>query len=271
MRVIGMISGTSFDAVEALLAEFELDGDALVCDLVEHRSVAYPPSVRHAISAMLPPSPTTIEQVCQLDVAIGRFFGDVAKELADEHGRRGRRVFARPDRLPLGRRGHGPGHAPARRAGVDRRAHGRHGGERRPQPRHRRRRPGCAAGQPARRAAPRRLARDGVRLAQPRRHRQCHRARPGPRAGRLRHRARPTPSWTPPSNGSRAERSTSTGTGRGRPGATPTRRWSSELLDDPYFVPAAAQIDGQGVLQPRLRHPAVGREGNRGRGLAGVA
>jgi anhydro-N-acetylmuramic acid kinase len=86
MRVIGMISGTSFDAVEALLANLELDGDRLVCDLVEHRSVPYPPSVRHAISAMLPPAPTTIEHVCQLDVAIGRFFGDVAKELADDHG-----------------------------------------------------------------------------------------------------------------------------------------------------------------------------------------
>ena len=86
MRVIGMISGTSFDAVEALLAELELDGDELVCELIEHRSVAYPPSVRHAIAAILPPSPTTIEQVCQLDVAIGRFFADVAGELADDHG-----------------------------------------------------------------------------------------------------------------------------------------------------------------------------------------
>ena len=35
MRIIGMISGTSFDAVEALLADLELDGDRLVCDLVE--------------------------------------------------------------------------------------------------------------------------------------------------------------------------------------------------------------------------------------------
>ena len=86
MRIIGMISGTSFDAVEALLADLELDGDRLVCDLVEHRSVPYPASVRHEISAMLPPSPTTIEQVCRLDVAIGQFFGEVAKELADEHG-----------------------------------------------------------------------------------------------------------------------------------------------------------------------------------------
>ncbi len=86
MRIIGMISGTSFDAVEALLADLELDGDRLVCDLLEHRSVPYPPALRRAISATLPPAPTTMEQVCQLDVAIGQFFAEVAQELAERHG-----------------------------------------------------------------------------------------------------------------------------------------------------------------------------------------
>ncbi len=86
MKVIGMISGTSFDAVEALLAEIDIEGDVLVCSIVEHRSVPYPPAVRLAIGEMLPPSPTTIEQVCQLDVAIGQFFAQVAKDLADVHG-----------------------------------------------------------------------------------------------------------------------------------------------------------------------------------------
>ena len=86
MRVIGMISGTSFDAVEALLADIDLEGEVLACSLVEHRSVPYPPAVRHAVAAILPPSPTTIEQVCQLDVAIGQFFADVAGDLADSRG-----------------------------------------------------------------------------------------------------------------------------------------------------------------------------------------
>ena len=86
MRVIGMISGTSFDAVEALLADIELEGEVLACDLVEHCSVPYPPAVREAIAAILPPAATTIEQVCQLDVAIGQFFAEVAEELADRHG-----------------------------------------------------------------------------------------------------------------------------------------------------------------------------------------
>jgi anhydro-N-acetylmuramic acid kinase len=86
LRVIGMISGTSYDAVEALLVALEIAGDDLVCDLVDHRSVPYPPLVHDAISAILPPSTTTIEQVCQLDVAIGQFFAEVAKRLIDTHG-----------------------------------------------------------------------------------------------------------------------------------------------------------------------------------------
>jgi anhydro-N-acetylmuramic acid kinase len=86
VRVIGMISGTSFDAVEALLADIELEGEVLTCDLVEHRSVPYPQVVRQAIAAILPPAATTISQVCQLDVAIGQFFAEVAKDLADRHG-----------------------------------------------------------------------------------------------------------------------------------------------------------------------------------------
>ncbi len=69
-----MISGTSFDAVEALLVELELDGEVLVCDLVEHRSVPYPSATRDAIAALLPPAASTIEQVCRLDVEIGQFF-----------------------------------------------------------------------------------------------------------------------------------------------------------------------------------------------------
>lgn len=86
MRVIGMISGTSFDAVEALLAELDLDGETLVCHLVEHRSVPYPSATRNEIATILPPAPSTIEQICRLDVSIGQFFAQVAKELIDRHG-----------------------------------------------------------------------------------------------------------------------------------------------------------------------------------------
>ncbi len=86
MRVIGMISGTSFDAVEAVLADFEQTRRVLECDLVAHRSVPYPRDLQHRIAAMLPPAPTHIGEVCQLDVAIGQFFAEVASELAEKVG-----------------------------------------------------------------------------------------------------------------------------------------------------------------------------------------
>jgi anhydro-N-acetylmuramic acid kinase len=86
VRVIGMISGTSYDAVEALLAELEVHGETLVCDLIEHRSVPYPPVTHAEIAAILPPARCSIEQVCRLDTSIGQFFGEVARQLIERHG-----------------------------------------------------------------------------------------------------------------------------------------------------------------------------------------
>jgi anhydro-N-acetylmuramic acid kinase len=82
MRVIGMISGTSFDAIEAVAAVLELDGEALVADLREHVSADYPPELQAAIAASLPPASTSVEEVCRLDTAIGRRFAEVAAALA---------------------------------------------------------------------------------------------------------------------------------------------------------------------------------------------
>jgi len=86
MRVIGLISGTSIDAVEAVLVDFTQRGDVLDCEVVAHRSVPYPDSLRERIAALLPPASTHIGEVCQLDVAIGQLFGDVARDLAEEVG-----------------------------------------------------------------------------------------------------------------------------------------------------------------------------------------
>jgi anhydro-N-acetylmuramic acid kinase len=83
MRVIGMISGTSFDAIEAVAADLTFDGTDLVADLRVHISAAYPPEVHSAIAASLPPATTSLEAVCKLDTAIGHRFAEVAAEVAD--------------------------------------------------------------------------------------------------------------------------------------------------------------------------------------------
>jgi len=75
--VIGMISGTSYDAVDAAVAAFELDGDEVRCYPRGLHSEAIPEDVRARIAAALPPHATTMEEVCRLDTELGQFFGRV--------------------------------------------------------------------------------------------------------------------------------------------------------------------------------------------------
>lgn len=82
LKVVGMISGTSFDAIEAVAVELALDGETLVADLRAHTSTPYPDSVRDGIAAMMPPAATTLEQVCKLDAEIGRCFADAAETVS---------------------------------------------------------------------------------------------------------------------------------------------------------------------------------------------
>jgi anhydro-N-acetylmuramic acid kinase len=83
MRVIGMISGTSFDAIEAAAAELEMSGDGLRCRLLGTASRPYPEVVRAGIAAALPPARVPLHEVCRLDTLIGQAFAELAVELRD--------------------------------------------------------------------------------------------------------------------------------------------------------------------------------------------
>ncbi|MBO0837612.1 MAG: anhydro-N-acetylmuramic acid kinase [Actinobacteria bacterium] len=78
MRVLGLISGTSFDAIEVAAADFELEGDTLHCNLLGAESRPYPPSLRDRIAAALPPAATTVAEICELDTLIGQAFAEAA-------------------------------------------------------------------------------------------------------------------------------------------------------------------------------------------------
>ena len=78
MRVIGMMSGTSFDAVDAAAADLELAGNTVVLRPLGMVSQPYPDSIRMALVAALPPAATTMEQVCRLDTEIGQAFAELA-------------------------------------------------------------------------------------------------------------------------------------------------------------------------------------------------
>lgn len=81
MRVIGLISGTSFDAIEAAAVDFELAGETVSARVVATSSTPYAPELRARIAAALPPAATTVDEICALDTLIGQAFAGAAAAL----------------------------------------------------------------------------------------------------------------------------------------------------------------------------------------------
>lgn len=80
MRVLGLISGTSHDGIDAAIVEFsEVDGH-LSGTVVHTAETPYDPALRARLVAALPPQQTTFAEMCELDTLIGQAFADVAAE-----------------------------------------------------------------------------------------------------------------------------------------------------------------------------------------------
>ncbi len=80
------MSGTSFDAIDAAVADIELEGDVLRLRPLGSLSAPYDDDLREELAAALPPAPTTLETVCRLDTRIGQAFAELAAEAIDRFG-----------------------------------------------------------------------------------------------------------------------------------------------------------------------------------------
>lgn len=79
MRVIGLMSGTSYDAVDAAAADLVISGDTVVLTPLGLISGRYDDELRAALSSSLPPATVTMGQVCRLDTGIGQAFASAAE------------------------------------------------------------------------------------------------------------------------------------------------------------------------------------------------
>ncbi|WP_232226452.1 anhydro-N-acetylmuramic acid kinase [Brachybacterium phenoliresistens] len=84
LRIIGLMSGTSHDAIDAAACDLWAEGDDLVLRPRGMISVPYAPSLRARLIAALPPRETTMQEVCRLDADIGRAFAEVAVQARSE-------------------------------------------------------------------------------------------------------------------------------------------------------------------------------------------
>jgi anhydro-N-acetylmuramic acid kinase len=83
--VIGLMSGTSMDGIDAAVADLELDSQVLSLTPLGHETTPYSPQLAAALRAALPPSATTMEAVCRLDTAVGREFAAAAERNRQRH------------------------------------------------------------------------------------------------------------------------------------------------------------------------------------------
>lgn len=85
MRVLGMISGTSHDGIDAAVVEFTHDDHQLHGRVLATSSTPYSEELRADLVAALPPARVGLDQVARIDRGVGIEFGAVAAELAEQH------------------------------------------------------------------------------------------------------------------------------------------------------------------------------------------
>jgi anhydro-N-acetylmuramic acid kinase len=78
VKVLGLISGTSHDGIDAAVVDFALRGEVLHGHVTATASTPYDPALRARIRAALPPAATTLAEVCALDTLIGQAFAEAA-------------------------------------------------------------------------------------------------------------------------------------------------------------------------------------------------
>ncbi len=79
--VLGLMSGTSFDGVDAVKARLKLTGAGLEWAVLERRSLPYPAPLRRRLLASLTPETSGVSTLTQLHAELGELYADLAETL----------------------------------------------------------------------------------------------------------------------------------------------------------------------------------------------
>ncbi|MBV8365345.1 MAG: anhydro-N-acetylmuramic acid kinase [Candidatus Eremiobacteraeota bacterium] len=86
MRIIGLMSGTSLDGIDAAAIDVERHGDGLDISLLGHATTPYSAELRAALEAALPPKQGSTRDVCALNARIAEAFADAVSRLCTRAG-----------------------------------------------------------------------------------------------------------------------------------------------------------------------------------------
>ncbi|MEL6223331.1 MAG: anhydro-N-acetylmuramic acid kinase [Cyanobacteria bacterium J06626_14] len=105
MRIIGLISGTSVDGIDAVLVDISGTTHDLTIEFLAGETYAYAPELRERILAVCHGQPLSLEQMALLDDAIAHAFADAALAIQAGQpamliGSHGQTVFHRPPSMP---------------------------------------------------------------------------------------------------------------------------------------------------------------------------
>ena len=86
-RVVGMMSGTSVDAIDAALVKIKGSAqNGAVMTLERFDSFPYPPEIRTRVKTLFDPAKAHIDEICQLDFIVGEMFAMVVNRLIEGAG-----------------------------------------------------------------------------------------------------------------------------------------------------------------------------------------
>ena len=76
-RVVGLMSGTSLDAIDAAMVRIKGHGSRSEVELEEFRSYPFPPKIRMAVRDLFDPKRARVDQICRYDFILGELFARV--------------------------------------------------------------------------------------------------------------------------------------------------------------------------------------------------
>lgn len=83
MRIIGLMSGTSYDAIDVAAADLHIEDEVLQLDPLGALTLDFEPVTRAQLAAALPPHTTTAEAMCRIDTLVGHAFAAAAQQGID--------------------------------------------------------------------------------------------------------------------------------------------------------------------------------------------